>query len=157
MLTFSQIIARLAVAMILGSLMGLERELSGKEAGIRTEMLVSGGSALFTLVALSIPYVLLPTPELAQAMMISNAGFLSIIGNIVVGIGFLGAGIIIKTTEHVHGLTTAAFVWTTAAIGILCGLGLIEVAATATVLLAGVLYLMRRLNVSERVNGEIRS
>lgn len=137
--------------------MGLERELSGKEAGIRTEMLVSGGSALFTLVALSIPYVLLPTPELAQAMMISNAGFLSIIGNIVVGIGFLGAGIIIKTTEHVHGLTTAAFVWTTAAIGILCGLGLIEVAATATVLLAGVLYLMRRLNVSERVNGEIRS
>ncbi len=143
---------RVVIAMILGAMMGLERELAGKEAGVRTEMLVSGGSALFTLAALSIPSILATNPQTLETMLTNNGGFLMIIGNIVVGVGFLGAGMIIKSSEHVHGLTTAALVWTTAAIGILTALGMWEVAVTATVLFSGVLYLLRRLNVSERVD-----
>jgi len=143
---------RVVIAMILGAMMGLERELAGKEAGVRTEMLVSGGSALFTLAALSIPNILATNPQMLETMITNNGGFLMIIGNIVVGVGFLGAGMIIKSSEHVHGLTTAALVWTTAAIGILTALGMWEVAVTATVLFSGVLYLLRRLNVSERVD-----
>ncbi|MEK7093983.1 MAG: MgtC/SapB family protein [Patescibacteria group bacterium] len=152
MIDFSQIMGRVVIAMILGAMMGLERELAGKEAGVRTEMLVSGGSALFTLAALSIPSILATNPQTLETMLTNNGGFLMIIGNIVVGVGFLGAGMIIKSSEHVHGLTTAALVWTTAAIGILTALGMWEVAVTATVLFSGVLYLLRRLNVSERVD-----
>lgn len=148
---FSQIMGRVVIAMILGAMMGLERELAGKEAGVRTEMLVSGGAALFTLAALSIPHIISTNPQMAETITINNAGFLTIIGNIVVGVGFLGAGMIIKSSEHVHGLTTAALVWTTAAIGILTALGMWQISATATILFSGVLYLLRRLNVSERV------
>jgi putative Mg2+ transporter-C (MgtC) family protein len=151
MLDFSQIMGRLVVAMVLGSIMGLEREFAGKEAGVRTEMLVAGGSALFTLAAISLPFLIGTTPQNAVAIMTANSGFLMIIANIVVGVGFLGAGIIIKTSEHVHGLTTAALVWTTAAIGILSALGMFEIAGAATILISGVLYLLRRLNISDRV------
>ena len=151
MLDFAQIMGRLVVAMICGSLMGLERELAGKEAGVRTEMLVSGGSALFTLAALSIPYIIGNQAVNIPEIIARNSGFITIIANIVVGIGFLGAGIIIKTPERVHGLTTAALVWTTAAIGILAALGLYEIAAAATILISGTLYLLRKINVSERV------
>jgi putative Mg2+ transporter-C (MgtC) family protein len=152
MMDFSQIMGRLVAAMIFGSIMGLERELAGKEAGVRTNMLVAGGSALFTLVSLSLPFIIGVDFNNTADVLARNSGFLSIIANIVVGIGFLGAGIIIKTPEHVHGLTTAALVWTTAAIGILCGLGMFEIAGTSAVLLSGVLYLLRRLNVTENID-----
>ncbi len=141
---------RLVIALALGAILGVEREFVGKEAGVRTEMLIAGGASLFTMVALSLPYVVAGLsgnlPDL-----LAQAGAFPIVGNIVVGIGFLGAGVIIKLNDRPHGLTTAALVWMTAAIGILTGIGLITFALTATVLVTALLYLLRKMNVSERL------
>ena len=146
MLTFSQLLLRLVIAMVLGALMGLERELVGKEAGIRTAMMVAGGAAIFTMISLMIPFMSqVPVEELKNTIPDR------VISNIVVGIGFLGAGIIIKTGEHVRGLTTAALIWTAAAIGTLVGLNLIKFAAVATVIMSGSLYILRKIGITEKV------
>ncbi len=138
---------RLAVAMALGAVLGIERELVHKEAGVRTEMLVVGGSAMFSLIGLVLPYVASQGATLMPGMQVAGFGA---IANVAVGIGFLGAGLIVKDgVSRPHGLTTAALVWTTAAIGLLAGLGLFAFAAIATVGIALVLYLFRKLNVSE--------
>ena len=145
MLEFSQMVLRLVIALALGAIIGLERELVGKEAGTRTAMLVAGGSCLFTLVSFILPDLF--------GVNQSEAGVLSdrVISNIVVGIGFLGAGIILKTGERVHGLTTAAVVWATAAIGVLVGLGLIKFAFVSALLISGPLYLLRKIKFYERI------
>lgn len=143
----------LLIAMALGAFIGLERELAGKEAGVRTAMLVSGGSAIFAMIALTLPYLITNgTPDKVSQVIAENAGFLNIIANIVVGIGFLGAGIIIKTHEHVHGLTTAADVWMVSAIGILVGVGLITLAFAATALVILSLFGLRKARISERIS-----
>ncbi len=152
MFTFSQMMVNLVVAILLGALMGLERELVGKEAGIRTSMTVAAGAALFTMVGLSLPYLISNSPDVITQVLERNSGFLAAIGNVVVGIGFLGAGIIIKTENRVHGLTTAAVIWATAAIGIVAGLGLLKFALVATVIIAGMLYLTRRIDISGTSN-----
>jgi putative Mg2+ transporter-C (MgtC) family protein len=150
MLTFEQMMIRFAVALVLGAVLGIERELVGKEsAGVRTEMLVSGGSALFSIVALSLPYIAATSPENLNSM-IASGGFLGAIAGITSGIGFLGAGIIIKIDDHPHGVTTAALVWATAAIGVLVGIGLISFAATAAALLAIILYVLRRTDIAAK-------
>ncbi len=152
MIDFSQMLPRLIVALALGSLMGFERELAGKEAGIRTSMMVAGGSALFSIAAISLPFLLAQmTGADVQSIVSSNSGFLAIIANIVVGIGFLGAGIIIKTEEHVHGLTTAAVIWTVAAVGVLAGIGLLQFASVGAVVFSIALYGMRKLGISEQI------
>jgi putative Mg2+ transporter-C (MgtC) family protein len=143
MLTLEQMIGHFIVALILGALVGIEREYAGKEAGVRTNMLVAGGAALFTMIGLTLPHLIATSSENLPEVIARNSGFLSMIGNIVIGIGFLGGGIIIKTKEHVIGLTTAATIWTTAAIGVLAGLGLIPFAVVSAVLVAGLLYLSR--------------
>lgn len=142
MLTFSQMFIRLAAALLLGALIGTERELVGKEAGVRTSMTVAAGAAIFTIIALTLPYI--------EGTSLNGAGF-AVIASIVAGIGFLGAGIIIKTDEHVHGLTTAAVVWTTAAIGTLAGMGLIKFAVASTILIAVSLYILRKLDIVEHI------
>lgn len=152
MLDDTQLLIRLLVALVLGALMGLEREAVGKEAGIRTAMLVSSGAAIFTMIGLMLPYLIALSPQNASDIISHNGGFLTIIGNIVIGIGFLGAGIIIKTGEHVRGLTTAAVVWTVAAIGILAGLGQFQFATVATIFIAGLLYLLRTLGLKQNSN-----
>jgi len=141
---------RLAVAIVLGAILGIEREFVGKEAGVRTEMLVSGGAAMFAMVGLLLPYVAAQMSGSAVDLVAQSNSF-GIIANVVVGIGFLGAGLIIKMDDHPRGLTTAALVWTTAAIGILAGLGLAAFAATATVLIALLLFIFRKLNIAERM------
>ncbi len=142
---------RLVMAMVLGALVGLEREYVGKEAGVRTAMLVSGGAAIFTLIALSLPYIVATSPENLPEVVARNSGFLGVIANIVVGIGFLGAGIILKTEERVHGLTTAAVVWATAAIGTLAGLGLFKFSLASAIIIAGSLYALRKFGLYEHV------
>lgn len=132
-----------AVALVLGALMGLERELAGKEAGIRTSLIVVGGASIFAMMALITPYLVNSA---------SSGAALAILANIVVGIGFLGAGIILKTDDRIHGLTTAAVVWTTAAVGALAGIGLLKFAAAAAVTFAVILYLLRKLGVVEKIN-----
>lgn len=149
MITFSQMVIRLAVALFLGAIMGLEREAVRKEAGIRTEMLVAGGAAIFTIIGLALPYIITTNIGDADNLIAHNSGFLMIIANIVVGIGFLGAGIIIQTGERVHGLTTAAAVWTIAAIGVLAGLGLFEFAAVSTLFIVGLLYIFRNIELKK--------
>ncbi|HEY4525758.1 MAG TPA: MgtC/SapB family protein, partial [Candidatus Paceibacterota bacterium] len=74
---------------------------------------------------------------------------LAVIANIVVGIGFLGAGTIIKDDKRAHGLTTAAVIWTTAAVGVLAGIGLIEFAAFCGVLFAVLLYALRKTEINK--------
>ena len=143
-------LARFVVALALGALLGVERELVGKEAGVRTEMVVAGGAALFTMIALALPYLTAATLGIVPDMSALNSG-LGVIANIVVGIGFLGAGLIIKAGEHPHGITTAALVWLTAAIGVLAGLGMIQFAALSAVFVTLLLYLLRKLDISERL------
>ena len=155
MLDFSQMIFRLVLALILGAAIGFERYLSGKEAGVRTSMMVSAGAAIFSVIALTLPYLVAPSPEQIPEIIARNGGFLAVIANIVVGIGFLGAGIILKTEERVHGLTTAAVIWVTAGIGVLAGLGLAIFATTATIFIAGLLYVLRKLGVTDRIRPEI--
>jgi len=143
-------LARFVVAILLGAILGTERELVGKEAGVRTEMLVSGGAAIFAMIGLLLPYIAAQTSGLLPDASGINSAF-GVIANVVVGIGFLGAGLIIHTGEHARGLTTAALVWTTAAIGILCGLGLFMFAFAASLIIALLLYILRALNISERI------
>ena len=107
----TRILTRLLLAAVLGGILGYERENRGKAAGIRTHMLVAMGAALFVLV-----------PE--QAGM-TIADMSRVIQGVIAGIGFLGAGAILKNRgqDDVQGLTTAASVWMMAAIGVACGLG----------------------------------
>lgn len=114
-----EVIARLGVAALLGGVLGIERETQGREAGLRTHMMLSLGAALFTVASVT--------------------GFDSFIGStsstvrvdpgriasyVAAGVGFIGGGAILKRGDGVHGLTTAASLWVAAAIGVACGLGL---------------------------------
>ncbi|MEK7212132.1 MAG: MgtC/SapB family protein [Patescibacteria group bacterium] len=150
MMEFSQMFLNLVVAILLGALMGWEREVVGKEAGIRTSIMVAGGAAAFAIIGLNLPYIV-ATAENVPSVISDNAGFLNVIANIVVGIGFLGAGIIIKTEERVHGLTTAAVIWATAAVGTMAGIGMLEFAATTAIILTGLLYVLRKLGIIETI------
>lgn len=129
---------RLVLAALLGGMLGLQRERQGKEAGIRTHMLVAAGSALFVLVPL-------------QTGMESE-GISRVLQGLLAGIGFLCAGTILKlpSEEHVRGLTTAAGIWMTAAIGMACGLGREMTAVISTLLVLAILALegpFRRLGL----------
>lgn len=146
MLSLYQMIFRFLFALLLGGIIGLEREMAGKEAGIRTAMLVSAGASIFAMISLVIPYFAQVSVEKLQNVIPDR-----VLSNIVVGIGFLGAGIIIKTGEHVRGLTTAAVIWATAAVGTLVGLGLIEFASIASITIALTLYSLRKLKISEKI------
>lgn len=109
-ITLTAFTIRLLCAMFAGFLIGMEREWQKKPAGIRTNTLVASGAGLFVLLALEI------TPSAGDPS--------RIIGQVVTGIGFLGAGIIFKEGGDVYGLTTAATVWCSAAIGCFAGAGL---------------------------------
>ena len=106
-----QITVRLSLAAVLGALLGIERETKGKAAGVRTHMLVAVSCALFVLI-----------PQMSGT---ANADMTRVIQGVIAGVGFLGAGTIIKgrDDENVRGLTTAAGIFMTAAIGIAAGLG----------------------------------
>jgi putative Mg2+ transporter-C (MgtC) family protein len=150
MLSFEQMLVRFLVAIVLGAVLGVEREIVGKEAGVRTEMLVAGGASVFAMIGLILPYITSQGIGALPDMFAVNSAF-GLIANVVVGIGFLGAGLIIHNGEHARGLTTAALVWTTAAIGILAGLGLFLFALTVAIIIALLLSVLWALNISERV------
>jgi putative Mg2+ transporter-C (MgtC) family protein len=151
MLSFEQMAIRIVIALILGAIIGFEREVIGKEAGIRTTMVVAVGAAIFAITSITLPYLVAVSDANLPDVIARNSGFLPMAGNIVVGIGFLGAGIIIKDGERVKGLTTAAIVWFTAAIGALVGLGLIEIAVFGAILTSGSLYILRKVKLYERL------
>ena len=125
MTEYTEILLRLVLATLAGGLIGLEREVVHKPAGVRTHMLVSLGSALFALVTIE----QLPN-EAAR-----------IIAGIATGIGFLGAGTIFKAKDEVHGLTTAASVWAVAAVGLSIGFGYYLMMLIAVILVLIILQL----------------
>jgi putative Mg2+ transporter-C (MgtC) family protein len=141
----SVIAVRLTLATVLGALLGWEREARDKPAGLRTHMLVSIGSATFTLLGFE------TSAELSEhAGKSGHEGVdpTRIIQGIVGGLGFLGAGSIIKAkgSEDVMGLTTAASVWYTGALGVACGMGAYLLALISAVLGLVVLSTLGRLS-----------
>jgi putative Mg2+ transporter-C (MgtC) family protein len=131
-----RVIVRLLLAAILGGILGFERESTGKAAGLRTHMVIALGAALFVLI-----------PQQMELADLSR-----VIQGIVAGIGFLGAGAIIKRSEEkdIQGLTTAAGIWLTAAVGISAGLGRQTTAVLGTVLAVIILAALQR--ASRRIN-----
>jgi len=135
------ILGRLVVAGLLAGVLGWEREHAGKSAGLRTHMLVGIAAALYTGLAE------VASVELGAA----GSDPLRAIQAVAMGIGFLGGGIIfVNRNDRVQGLTTAASIWATAAMGVAAGLGHFRLAAGVTVLLAIVLHVLARFDRSER-------
>ena len=125
---YLEILKRLLFAALCGSAVGWERDLHGRSAGLRTHMLVALGSAMFTQLSLLIPSCALPFPGAENLR--GDVG--RIAAQIVSGIGFLGAGTIVKEGFTIKGLTTAACLWFSAAVGMSCGVNQIPIALTIT-------------------------
>ena len=134
---FFEMIKRLLFAAICGIAVGWERDLHGRSAGLRTHMLVAIGSALFTLLSLIIPSS--QFPFVCQEKLHGDVG--RIAAQIVSGIGFLGAGTIVKEGFTIKGLTTAACLWFSAAVGMACGLNQIPIAVIITACELGLVFL----------------
>ena len=128
-----ELVRRLLTAAVLGGLLGFEREMRHKTAGLRTNILIAIGSALFTLMS----YELAGDGPGADPSRIA--------AQIVTGIGFLGAGAIMRTDSGVQGLTTAATVWVNAAVGLAAGGGEYHLAFIATAVTLGVLFALHPL------------
>jgi putative Mg2+ transporter-C (MgtC) family protein len=143
-------IVRLLLAAGLGAALGLEREMRRKPAGLRTNMLIAIGSALFSLISI----------EMARQGGSSDR----IAANILTGVGFLGGGAILRSGMNVVGMTTAATIWVNAAIGMAAGVGetMLAVSATGiTLMVLGVLppierYFDRRIGIPDRSDAEPR-
>ena len=119
------------LATFLGAAIGLERELSGKSAGLRTNLLICLGAAIFTIIS--------------RRMVVSGEATTRIAAQIVTGVGFLGAGALIQDRRGVHGLTTAATIWLVASIGMACGAGFRELAVVSTLIAIIVLAGLHKL------------
>ena len=126
----TQLVLRMLLATLLGGLLGYQRERQGKAAGLRTHMLVALGSAFFVLIPLQAG---MPLTDLSRVLQ-----------GVTVGIGFLGAGTILKqrAPDQIHGLTTAAGLWLTAAVGVAVGMGREASALLGTVLALIILALL---------------
>ncbi len=139
----AEFIIRLFMALALGFLLGLERELTNKYAGLRTHILVCLGACIFTLMSI----YGFPTYAHGDNIIIDNATGIRdtsrVAAQIVTGIGFIGAGTVLRNGPMVFGLTTAATLWIAASIGMACGAGMYGIAIIATVLAVAVLTLIR--------------
>jgi putative Mg2+ transporter-C (MgtC) family protein len=130
---------RLTVAAVSGGLIGIEREITEKTAGLRTHMLVCIGSCLFTI---------------AGIFGFAHTDPSRVAAQIVTGVGFLGAGAILREGLLVHGLTTAASLWVTAAVGLAVGTGMYSVGAFAVVVTLVSLWVLRPIRRRLRRSGE---
>lgn len=130
-----QMFLRLLIAVVLGALVGYERERAGKPAGVRTHGMVSLGAALFAVVSI---HGFGGTGDPAR-----------VAAQIVTGIGFLGAGAILHQRSNVHGLTTAASLWVTAAIGLAVGVGMVLMSLATAILV----FLLLRFGPRPRLKG----
>src|SRR5947208_14143369 len=137
-LSWAEVLGRVALAAALGAVLGLERELRDREAGLRTHLLVSVGSALFTIVS---AYGF--TEFLVNGGAVVRADPTRIAAQVVSGIGFLGAGAIIRQGFSIRGLTTAATLWLVAAIGMASGAGYWSAAVITTALVLFSLWPLR--------------
>lgn len=131
---------RLLLASFLGGLIGLEREVHGRPAGFRTHLLVSLGSSLF--VVTSIEFYRLYGNFSGVVPVGVDPG--RVAAQVVTGIGFLGAGAIIREKASIRGLTTAACLWVASAIGVACGVGLFSISVVVTVIALASLLLLKK-------------
>ena len=136
MLSNHEVVIRLLVSVILGGLIGLEREIQRREAGLRTHILVCMGSTLIMLTSI---YIF----DIYRA--IGNLDPARIAAGVVTGIGFIGAGAIMRDTEGVRGLTTAASIWVVSGIGLSVGCGFLYAGYVTTLLVLMVLFILRRI------------
>lgn len=134
MLTDSQIIFRLVLSVVLSGLIGLERQMHKRTAGLRTHILVSLGSCLIMLTSIYVFDIYKDKVPLDPAR---------IAAGVITGIGFLGAGAIIRDRAEVKGLTTAASLWVVAGLGLAAGCGFLNAAVYTTILAIIVLYFLR--------------
>lgn len=116
---------RLSVAALLGAIIGIEREVGGRQAGLKTHMLISVAAATFTLITFEIFAVAKDDPG-------ANADPIRIIEAVTAGVAFLAAGTIIRTKDRVRGLTTGAGMWAAGAVGVSAGAGYLILAGLAT-------------------------
>lgn len=139
---FARLMLRLGLAVLLGGAIGWERERRESSAGLRTHMLVALGTALFVLVT--------------QQSGFDNDGMSRVIQGVLAGVGFLGAGAVLKMSQEgeVRGLTTAAGIWTTAAIGVAVGLGRETTAIVSTVFAVVILSLLFRIETRAKKRDE---
>ena len=136
-----EMVVRLILASILGAVIGLEREVHGRPAGFRTHLLVSLGSCLFVLTSIQFYRVF---GNFSGTMPVGvDPG--RIAAQVVTGIGFLGAGAIIREKASIRGLTTAACLWVASAIGIACGIGLFGIATVVTAIALASLLLLKKV------------
>ncbi|MHC4551682.1 MAG: MgtC/SapB family protein [Planctomycetota bacterium] len=117
-------LAPILISVLLGGIIGLEREIHHKPAGLRTIIMIATGATLFTVIADRFP---------ADAS-------LRIIQGVITGVGFIGAGAIIRDRASVHGITTAATIWLTTGIGIACGMRLYQLAVGVTIIALIILW-----------------
>lgn len=132
------IFLKLGTATLLGAMIGFEREVHGKEAGFRTNSIVCLGSALVMIVSLQVFELYKDVSQSADPARIA--------AQVVSGVGFLGAGAIIRFPQGVKGLTTAAGVWVAAGIGLACGLGQYYAATMTTILVLCILAVFSRVD-----------
>ena len=136
-ITNQDIIMRLLIALIVGGLTGLERERSHQFAGFRTHILVSVGSCITSITYLSLFF---------QYNSYSNIDPARLSAQVLSGVGFLGAGAILKTSNGIRGLTTAAGIWATACIGIAVGYGYYILAISAWLFVMITLYILKNID-----------
>ena len=146
MISNTEVVLRLLLAVLLSGLVGLEREAKGRAAGFRTHILVCAGSCLMMLTGMYLAYHYRGMVDIDPTR---------IAAQVVSGIGFLGAGTIIQFRDSVHGLTTAASVWAAAGIGLAVGAGFYVGAVAATGLVLVVLLVLHRFE--HRVGSKSRS
>lgn len=121
---FMSYLSRLVIALLIGGAVGLEREFKGKPAGMRTNMLICVGSCLIMIISIEIARAAVQTSDPGR-----------IAAQVVTGIGFLGAGTIIRSRFHIVGLTTAATIWALSAIGLAVGAGYLVLASVTALLI----------------------
>lgn len=138
------LLTRIIAAVLLGSIIGLERELTNKYAGLRTNLLVCLGSCIFTMLSI---YAFPLAVDSVNPQAFGDPA--RIAAQVLTGIGFIGGGTVLRHGSAVYGLTTAATLWMAAAIGMACGTGMIKLAVIGTLIcvlvLVGVRYIERNL------------
>lgn len=136
---FLPILTKVLIATLCGSLIGLDREIKQKVAGIRTFMLICVGCCILT----------------ATSFLIPNSDPTRIIAQIITGVGFLGGGVIYKSDDRIYGVTTASFIWVASALGILVGCGFVILPISLTVGLILMSILLQK--IEDYIKSKIKS
>ncbi|MDO5649384.1 MAG: MgtC/SapB family protein [Gallicola sp.] len=144
-LSQNEIIVRIVASILVGVLIGYEREMKGHPAGLRTHILVCVGACLLSLIQVNAAYQTILLANDPEAAKVLSVDMTRLTAQIVNGIGFLGAGTIILTKNKIKGLTSAASIWTTAAIGIAMGMGYYFMGFISCIIIFLSLLLMKRI------------